>query len=39
MRVLRLIGGFIPEFQARANSEALALLLAIGSVAEGRAGK
>ena len=34
-----LIGGFIPEFEARASSEALALLLAIGSVAEGRAGK
>ena len=34
-----LIGGFIPEFEARANSEALAMLLAIGSVAEGRAGK
>src|SRR5664279_6647690 len=29
-----LIGGFIPEFEARASSEALALLLAIGSVAE-----
>src|SRR5664279_1100758 len=34
-----LIGGFIPEFEARANTEALALLLAIGSVAEDRAGK
>ena len=34
-----LIVGFIPEFQARANSDALALLLAIGSVAAGRAGK
>jgi hypothetical protein len=34
-----LIGGFIPEVQARATAEALALLLAIGSVAEGRAGK
>src|SRR5664279_1553444 len=34
-----LIGGFIPEFEARANSEALALLLAIGSVADDRAGK
>jgi hypothetical protein len=34
-----LIGGFIPEFQARANSEALALLLAIGSVAEGQVGQ
>jgi hypothetical protein len=34
-----LIGGLIPEFQARANPAALALLLAIGSVADGRAGK
>src|SRR5664279_4322307 len=34
-----LIGGFIPEFEARASSEALAMLLAIGSVAEDRAGK
>ncbi|MEP6559814.1 MAG: plasmid pRiA4b ORF-3 family protein [Nakamurella sp.] len=34
-----LIGGLIPGFQARANPAALALLLAIGSVAEGRVGK
>ena len=34
-----LVGGFIPEFEARASSEALAMLLAIGSVAEDRAGK
>jgi hypothetical protein len=34
-----MIGEFIPEFQARANPAALALLLAIGSVAEGRVGK
>jgi hypothetical protein len=34
-----LIGGIIPEIEARANSEALALLLAVGSVADDRAGK
>jgi Plasmid pRiA4b ORF-3-like protein len=34
-----LVGGFIPEFEARASSEALVMLLAIGSVAPGRAGK
>ncbi len=34
-----LIGGFIPQFEARASSQALAMLLAIGSVAPGRAGK
>ena len=34
-----LIGGIIPEIEARANSEALVLLLALGAVAEGRAGK
>jgi len=34
-----LIGGFIPQFEARASSQALAMLLAIGSVAAGRAGK
>ena len=34
-----LIGGILPELEARANSEALAMLLAVGSVAEGRAGK
>ena len=34
-----LVGGFIPEFEARASPEALAMLLAIGSVAEDRAGK
>src|SRR5262249_57807600 len=34
-----LVGGFIPGFEARATSGALAMLLAIGSVAEGRAGK
>ena len=34
-----LVGGFIPEFEARATTGALAMLLAIGSVAEGRAGK
>jgi hypothetical protein len=34
-----LIGGFIPQFEARASSQALAVLLAIGSVAQGRAGK
>jgi hypothetical protein len=34
-----LIGGLIPEFEARATSAALGMLLAIGSVAEDRAGK
>jgi len=34
-----LIGGIIPELEARASSEAVAMLLAIGSVAEDRAGK
>jgi hypothetical protein len=34
-----LVGGFIPEFEARATTEALAMLLAIGSVTEARAGK
>ena len=34
-----LVGGFIPEFEARASAEALAMLLAIGSVAEGPSGK
>lgn len=34
-----LVGGFIPRFEARASAEALAMVLAIGSVAEGRAGK
>jgi hypothetical protein len=34
-----LVGGFIPEFEARATPEALAMLLAIGSVAQARAGK
>jgi hypothetical protein len=33
-----LVGGFIPQFEARATAEALAMVLAIGSVAEGRAG-
>ena len=33
-----LIDGFIPEFEARASSAALSMLLAIDSVAEGRAG-
>ena len=32
-----LIGEFIPQFEARASSQALAVLLAIGSVAQGRA--
>jgi hypothetical protein len=32
-----LVGGFIPAFEARATTEALAVLLAIGSVAQGRA--
>ncbi len=34
-----LIGGILPELESRASSEAMAMLLAIGSVAEGRAGK
>ncbi|MGH4015358.1 MAG: plasmid pRiA4b ORF-3 family protein [Pseudonocardiaceae bacterium] len=34
-----LVGGFIPEFEARAIPEALAMLLAIGSVAGGRVAK
>jgi hypothetical protein len=34
-----LIGGFIPQFEARATTDALAMLLAIGSVAQGQAGK
>jgi hypothetical protein len=34
-----LVGGFIPEFEARASSEALAMLLVIASVAGGRVGK
>ena len=34
-----LIGGLIQEFEARASSEAMAMLLAMGSVAEDRAGK
>jgi hypothetical protein len=34
-----LVGGFIPEFEARASAEALAMLLAISSVVDGRAGK
>jgi len=34
-----LVGGFIPQFEAQASAEALAMLLAIGSVAEGRSGK
>jgi Plasmid pRiA4b ORF-3-like protein len=34
-----LVGAFIPEFEARASTEALAMLLAVGSVAGGRAGK
>src|SRR6476620_7897561 len=33
-----LVDGFIPEFEARASSAALSMLLAIDSVAEGRAG-
>jgi len=32
-----LVGGFVPAFEAKATAEALAMLLAIGSVAEGRA--
>ena len=34
-----LVGGFIPEFEARACPEAVAMLLAIGSVAPDRVGK
>jgi hypothetical protein len=34
-----LVGGFIPEFEARATPEALVMLLAIGSVADSRVGK
>ncbi len=34
-----LVDGFVPKFEARAGTEALAMLLAIGSVAEGRAGE
>ncbi|MGH3868536.1 MAG: hypothetical protein ACRDQ4_20925 [Pseudonocardiaceae bacterium] len=34
-----LVGGFIPQFEARASAEALAMVLAIGSVVGGRAGK
>src|SRR5918995_6186891 len=34
-----LVGGFIPAFEARASAEALAMLLAIGAVAEGQSGK
>ncbi len=34
-----LVGGFIPAFEARATTEALAMLLAVAAVAEGRAGK
>src|SRR6266508_4345047 len=34
-----LVGGFFPEIEARATAGALAMLLAIGSVAQGRAGK
>jgi hypothetical protein len=34
-----LVGGFIQAFEARASAEALAMLLAIGSVAEGQPGK
>jgi len=33
------IEALIPEFEARANSEALAILLAIGSVADGAIGR
>ena len=33
------VGGFIPEFEARATPEAVAMLLAIGSVAGDRVGK
>ncbi|MEN3358825.1 MAG: hypothetical protein V7637_2807 [Mycobacteriales bacterium] len=34
-----LVGGFIPAFEARASTEAVAMLLALGSVVGGRAGK
>ena len=34
-----LVAGIVPELEARANAEALAMLLAIGSVAAGRAAK
>ena len=34
-----LVGGFIPEFEARATTEAQALLLAVAAVAGSRAGK
>ncbi|MCA1671468.1 MAG: plasmid pRiA4b ORF-3 family protein, partial [Actinobacteria bacterium] len=34
-----LVGGFIPEFEAKAGPEAVAMLLAIGSVAGDRVGK
>jgi hypothetical protein len=34
-----LVGGLIPAFEARATPEALAMLLALGSVAEGQAAK
>jgi hypothetical protein len=34
-----LVDGFIPQFEARSSCEALAMLLAIGSVAQGQAGK
>lgn len=33
-----LVKGFVPEFETRATPEALTMLLAIGSVVEGRAG-
>lgn len=34
-----LVGGFIPQFEARGSAGALAMVLAIGAVAEGRAGE
>jgi len=34
-----MVGAFVPAFEARASAEALAMLLAIGSVAEGQSGK
>jgi len=34
-----LVGGFVPQLEARATTEALALLLAVGAVAGGRGGK
>ncbi len=34
-----LVSGFVPQLEARATTAALAMLLAIGSVAPGRAGK